>query len=673
MSVDEKYVLEQLENEDEISRLTVLDEFRDSAEAFEEHERWSVILKAVEDANWPVRESAIRLAARFLAPERLLDLVANHENSILRNSGIEALKLQGKLAVPDLLKALGHSDEDVVLFATQILGHLGDSSSADALIKLIDHENKNIAQAAMEGLGHLHESRATPYLLEKLKTDMWLQIGALEALGEIGDPRSVEPLLKYLEDDMLAPLAIEALKKVGDSRALEPLFEMFVADNRLPSRDEVVLAMVKVMQTEDSECASRCESLNKRFNSLLQRPELIDYMRDGLVNGEDTLVLAMMHLTAILRPEGLEPDVIKKLGSLEQRKRAREAVLLWGSSMVPELIHGLESNNDERVRECALCLGQLKAAQSRPSLQGLLQSSSASVKVGALQALSDLGLALEDSRRICPLLADTHLDVCEAAALALASQGGEGIKAAMGRLGEYGKTPRYRASLLKIIAEMDTPNEKEFVRDHLAHEDAHVRRYALQAVAKFPQSAADVISCFEDSSSDVQITAITLAGELRLDSSKKALLKRLDAGEEQLYFIVRTLGQIGGEGISERLIELYPFTTMKVQLEILEVLGKLASSVSEEFLIQVLVDGALEMRRTAVSSLGSFRNLNHRKLFESLLKDKDWFVRKTAAWSLGEAGAVESLLALERLECDTESLVARTARAACERLESMKS
>jgi HEAT repeat protein len=61
MLLDEKRVMEHLDSDDAVQRITALDAFRNEADSFGENERWAVILKAVEDQNWTVREEAIQL------------------------------------------------------------------------------------------------------------------------------------------------------------------------------------------------------------------------------------------------------------------------------------------------------------------------------------------------------------------------------------------------------------------------------------------------------------------------------------------------------------------------------------------------------------------------------------------------------------------------------------
>ena len=65
-------------------------------------DRERAILMALEDDAVPVRERAIRLAARYVEPAVLGAMVADGENAVRRNAGLSALERQGPYAVPHL-------------------------------------------------------------------------------------------------------------------------------------------------------------------------------------------------------------------------------------------------------------------------------------------------------------------------------------------------------------------------------------------------------------------------------------------------------------------------------------------------------------------------------------------------------------------------------------------
>jgi HEAT repeat protein len=169
-------------------RLAALNALRDGPE------RQTAIIAAMEDSAIPVRDTAIRLAARYLEPHVLGTFVADDVNAVLRNAAIAALERQGPYAVPYLEQMLGADNHEVVMFVLQVLARSGSTRSAPAILPLLRHPDANVAQAAIEALGRLRAYEAVPALLGMLGQNLWLQLAAIAALGEIGAPEAVGPL-----------------------------------------------------------------------------------------------------------------------------------------------------------------------------------------------------------------------------------------------------------------------------------------------------------------------------------------------------------------------------------------------------------------------------------------------------------------------------------------------
>jgi HEAT repeat protein len=94
-----------------------------------------------------------------------------------------------------------------------------------SLIKALRHKNLTIqwkASSALAGLG----TEGMDHLLSALKTrNKDTRLGIIEALGEIRDPRAVEPLIGILkdEDNEVRWEAALALGEIADPRAFPPL------------------------------------------------------------------------------------------------------------------------------------------------------------------------------------------------------------------------------------------------------------------------------------------------------------------------------------------------------------------------------------------------------------------------------------------------------------------
>lgn len=92
------------------------------------------------------------------------------------------------------------------------------------LIKVLDNNNDiNLRSDAADALGEIGDPWAIVPLIASLDDAWLLKPAAINALGKIGDTRAVEPLIGYLWDDLVGNIAADALGEIGDSRAVKPL------------------------------------------------------------------------------------------------------------------------------------------------------------------------------------------------------------------------------------------------------------------------------------------------------------------------------------------------------------------------------------------------------------------------------------------------------------------
>ena len=83
--------------------------------------------------------------------------------------------------------------------------------------------------------------------------DYYVRAYAAMRLGQIGDPRAVEPLIAALQEDdseSVRQYAAEALGEIRDPRAVEPLISALQEDGELDVREEAAEAL-KLITRED--------------------------------------------------------------------------------------------------------------------------------------------------------------------------------------------------------------------------------------------------------------------------------------------------------------------------------------------------------------------------------------------------------------------------------------
>ena len=132
----------------------------------------------------------------------------------------------------DELIALSRSnleDDDwrVCRDAVVALGKIGDPRVVEPLVKALGDDDDGVYWTAHESLVMIGEPAVEPLIKALEDKDKDVRTLAAFALGEIGDARAVEPLIKALEDEDkdVRRYAADALGEIGDARAVEPLIK----------------------------------------------------------------------------------------------------------------------------------------------------------------------------------------------------------------------------------------------------------------------------------------------------------------------------------------------------------------------------------------------------------------------------------------------------------------
>lgn len=192
-------------------------------------ERLGAIERLLRNPSPTIRQRALRMGAALLPNDRLEAWLREEADDVLRNAGLEILKLKGGVAFDMAVSLAQDSDPDVVLQAILLLDHIGDPRAYQALPPLLQNSDTNVVQAALTTMGHLGDSRTVPDLLPFLMADPWLQMAAVQALGDLRSPQAVVPLKALLPDLFLGPLAAEALARIGGRRVFRLLSDHWLA------------------------------------------------------------------------------------------------------------------------------------------------------------------------------------------------------------------------------------------------------------------------------------------------------------------------------------------------------------------------------------------------------------------------------------------------------------
>lgn len=176
------------------------------------------IIKSLDDPHWSVRNAAVIALGRIGDKEDARHIVRmlSDKESLIRKSAIQALgELKATEAVPSLLQLLHdeHLQRDI-LSALEKTG-IGD---LDLLSKFLERSTTRLKCLFMDLLGKVGNPAAVDCLIATLEHDFYLvRSHAAKALGEIGDQKSITPLIKAKSDPCqeVSAEATLALNKMG--------------------------------------------------------------------------------------------------------------------------------------------------------------------------------------------------------------------------------------------------------------------------------------------------------------------------------------------------------------------------------------------------------------------------------------------------------------------------
>jgi HEAT repeat protein len=209
------------------------------------------------------------------------------------------------------------------------------------------------------------------------------------------------------------------------------------------------------------------------------------------------------------------------------------------------------------------------------------------------------------------------------------------------------------------------------VLDLTRHGHPSVRAAALRALAANPTIDA-VPHLVEALGHDepVAVEAIDLLAARNAVGVAPHLVGLLRQPGRRRRQAIRALGRLRAPGCLAALIQLFDAASVYEQIEIVATAAALGGDEALAFLRSRLDTGVAELRQAAAEGLARHAVDTDLPVFTRLAEDQDWPVRSAAAQALARIGGRDAEAALLLLCRDTESLVARAARAGLDRLRS---
>ncbi len=149
------------------------------------------------------------------------------------------MKFQGD--IEDMIRGLRAKDDDTREEAARALGEIQNPRVIDPLVTALGDDNRYVRNEAARSLGRIKDRRAIPALMEALKDeDRYCREGAAEGLGDMGEI-AVPSLIDGLTDQdwHVRMGAVIALRIIGDPDAVPHIEALLSDENRFVRREAV--------------------------------------------------------------------------------------------------------------------------------------------------------------------------------------------------------------------------------------------------------------------------------------------------------------------------------------------------------------------------------------------------------------------------------------------------
>ncbi len=601
--------------------------------------RVEAVERLVRNPSPGIREQALRIGAAILPDSRVTEYLRDDSDAVLRNAGSEIFRLRGGSSLPVVVGLLQDADPDVVLQAVLILERLRDPRALEPLHAALGHPNPNVQQEALLAVGGLGDARSIPHLLPFLDADPWLQMAAIQALGDLRSPEAIFHLAARLTDPMAGSLAAEALARIGGETAFQALSACWPAGG-VEIEEEAMLGLlahvleglpeppgalpdgfVEALSVRLSEPSAEVRGAAARC-LLVLGPSAWDDEALEVLAGSPISVGAIGALPPALSRRG---DLVGRLLMLPDEERS------WGLLLAarypelvpaPVLLHTLEEIGDEPE-----LLPALVRAVERVRFPGL----------GA--ALLDLYVRLEEGRELLAPALEVH---------------GAELQAALERRQDVKPTDRLAlCALLGKPAEQVVDEILELPPDQRPELIGRLMRLE-PVVRRLPWAI-----WLEEAPELFDALAAEAIGRYELRDLLPALRARVEVAPSAVG--VRVLGELAdGEAVPVLVRLLAPARDLRTA--ILESLGRIGGPEARQALREIVrSDCTGSEARIAYRALASCAGPGDDALLREAAVHPDWYVRLAVVDGLARFDHPEDVALLARLAADPVSAVAHRA------------
>jgi HEAT repeat protein len=396
------------------------------------------VVEVIDDESPLVREQAIRCLGRLGEPgsmNAVIDRLGDGDGRVVA-AATKVLAGFGMVATPFLLNRLKHSRSRQM--RTNILTVLGKADDPRAMLSLIDFLSDSffrVRRAAADALvehgeaavGAVAELLALPKvavdpLLRSAREDdnKRMRLRAIRSLGELKNPKTIEPLQMLAEDpdEAIARTAEEALLKVqgatwaryyaanvlgriGSPRGVKPLLSVLGDPSPIVRYGAVralgrisgknVAGPLALVLVSDADAAVRAEAAKAVAEVQIEDPVFVSMLLTGLKDPSPLVRVPVTRLLGRLEDVRVVEPLIEALEDphWKVRRNAENALVSMGPDAVGELVEQLPKAEGGKLLMLIMVLGEIGDARAEEPLKILRTG-----KRGTPEVRAAVGLAL---------------------------------------------------------------------------------------------------------------------------------------------------------------------------------------------------------------------------------------------------------------------------------------
>jgi len=578
------------------------------------------LIKALRDENTGVQDAAMRsLIAIGGEITAYMTLPLLREDAYLRNTTRIILRQIGEPAIPLFRSLLKDKDDDVRIFAVDLIGEIRSCGYPQDIADLLESDpNPNVRSSAARTIGRLGYTQAIPRLQSALKDEEWVAVSALEALAEFHAESAADRIAGLLSSpsETLRYAAIEALGNIASPASSGPLlnylatagdFEKTAIVKSLvqigisPSMSEVYELLIDIFLNADWE--DKLIALRGLAN--LQDPRAIRPIVDLAGSLDPSEPESEERITAIqeaLSLFGCSPELIEVLKDPSVKFRGKvlaidSLAVLACSEAVPTLIHLMEGNLREVRRASAAALAEISGDAAMQALRDSIEDRDGHVRRAAAVALGRIG----DRASFEPLLnylpTERYQDVFEEMVKALLMIDQEALCARLGTLnpaareivGRYARDEQalltlsndpvrvVRLAALSGLGSVRSGAAEKRLLAALADADPEMKKAAIASLGSMNSGVEQIILLLNDKDTWVRLSAVTAlaasGSEAMIDSLAPLLM---DPEAPVCFAAIDAIARIGGRKALAALGQLKNHHEASVRERIAEILENLA-------------------------------------------------------------------------------------------------